>query len=224
MNAAVVRQLVIVPASHQKLCAQLLKRLADYVIALPLLLLSLPVAFVCACWIKLASPGPALFRQHREGKAGKCITVYKLRTMHLESERILTHYLAAHPDERLYWNRFYKLKHDPRVISGIGAFLRRYSIDELPQLWNVLRGDMSLVGPRPFPYYHLENFSADFRALRASVRPGVTGLWQVSSRSHGDLHVQQSDDTYYIRNWSLRLDLEILLHTLQSVLLAKGAY
>jgi lipopolysaccharide/colanic/teichoic acid biosynthesis glycosyltransferase len=175
-------------------------------------------------WIRIASRGPAFFRQEREGRNGKRITVLKLRTMYSDSERVLEQYLAANSDERLNWLRFYKLRRDPRILPRIGWFLRRYSLDELPQLWNVLRGEMSLVGPRPFPDYHLDNFSSGFRALRASVTPGITGLWQVSARSEGDLKVQELDDTYYIRNWSLWLDVYILLRTLDMLLTPKGAY
>ena len=203
---------------------RIVKRVVDYAIALPIFVLSLPLLAVCAAWIKAVSPGPVLFRQVREGQEGRRIDVLKLRTMHADSEGILSSYLAAHPDEKLKWHRFYKLKNDPRVIPGIGHFLRRYSLDELPQLWNILRGDMSLVGPRPFPYYHLDNFHDSFRVLRSSVMPGVTGLWQVSERSNADLAAQEVDDTYYIRNWSLWLDLYILIRTLESVIVAKGAY
>jgi Undecaprenyl-phosphate galactose phosphotransferase WbaP len=201
-----------------------LKRMLDCAIAAPGLLICAPLIAVFALWIKATSPGPLLFRQEREGEDGKRITVWKLRTMHPDSEGVLADYLQANPYEKLNWLRHYKLKKDPRVISGVGWFLRHSSLDELPQLWNVIRGDMSLVGPRPFPYYHLESFSDSFRNLRSSVTPGLTGLWQVSERSDGDLMVQEADDTYYIRNWSLWLDIYILLCTVRTVLIPRGAY
>ncbi len=213
-----VRKNLLVPSNR------ILKRMLDYGVALPLALLSLPFVLICAAWIKVVSRGPALFKQEREGNGGKRFTVYKLRTMFPDAERLLEEYLHDHPEEKLIWLRFYKLKKDPRVLPGIGWFLRRYSLDELPQLWNVLRGDMSLVGPRPFPFYHLSSFPNNFRALRTSVMPGLTGLWQVSDRSDGDVVVQEREDTYYIRNWSLWLDVYILLQTVKRVLLPRGAY
>jgi Undecaprenyl-phosphate galactose phosphotransferase WbaP len=203
---------------------RLLKRVLDYSIAVPLFLVTAPLIALCAIWIKLQSPGPAFFRQEREGKNGRRLTIYKLRTMHPDAERVLEEYLNANPQERESWSQYYKLKKDPRVLRGIGSFLRRYSFDELPQLWNVLRGDISLVGPRPFPYYHLESFSAAFRELRAGVMPGITGLWQVSERSDGNLLVQEAEDSYYIRNWSVWLDIYILLKTAGALLSPKGAY
>ena len=201
-----------------------MKRLLDYAIALPVFVASLPLLLAAAVWIKIVSPGSVLFRQEREGPNGKRIVMLKLRTMHRDSEGLLAKYLDGHPEEKINWLRFFKLKKDPRILPKIGWFLRRYSLDELPQLWNVLRGDMSLVGPRPFPYYHLDQFPPSFRNLRASVMPGVTGLWQVTARSDGDLKVQEVEDTYYIRNWSPWLDIYILLRTVQTVISAKGAY
>jgi Undecaprenyl-phosphate galactose phosphotransferase WbaP len=213
-----VRKNLLVPSNR------LLKRILDLAIALPVFLLAAPFVAACAGCIKLLSPGPAFFRQEREGRAGKRITVCKLRTMYPRAERLLQEYLDSHPEEKASWFEYYKLKKDPRILPGLGWFLRRYSLDELPQLWNVLRGEMSLVGPRPFPYYHLGSFPDAFRALRASVTPGLTGLWQVSERSDGNLRVQEMEDTYYIRNWSLWLDIYILLRTAQTLVRPSGAY
>lgn len=203
---------------------RVIKRLLDLAITAPVFVLSAPFVALSALWIKIVSSGPAFFVQEREGKGGKRIAVHKLRTMHEDAAELLQKYLADNPAEKSNWLRYYKLKKDPRVIRGIGWFLRRYSLDELPQLWNVLKGDMSLVGPRPFPEYHLENFSAGFRRLRASVMPGVTGFWQVSARSNGDLKTQEAEDTYYIRNWSLWLDVYILLRTIRTFVMPSGAY
>ncbi len=201
-----------------------LKRLMDQAIALPLFLASLPIMGLAAIWIKLTSTGPVFYRQMREGFDGCRIPVWKLRTMHLDGDRMLEKWLETHPDDRAHWRRYFKLRHDPRVLPVIGHWLRRTSFDELPQLWSILKGEMSLVGPRPFPDYHLEQFPPEFRTLRTRVLPGLTGLWQVSARSDGDVKVQEALDTYYIRNWSPWLDLYILARTVAAVLLARGAY
>ncbi len=201
-----------------------LKAFMDQAIALPLFLASLPVMAVAALWIKAVSRGPAFYRQMREGIDGRRIPVWKLRTMHMDGDRILEAWFESHPEDREAWQRYFKLRDDPRVLPVIGPLLRRTSLDELPQLWSVLRGEMSLVGPRPLPDYHLKQFAPDFRTLRTRVLPGLTGLWQVSARSEGDLQVQEALDTFYIRNWSPWLDLYILARTVTAVLLARGAY
>lgn len=203
---------------------RILKKALDYAIAGPTLLLSLPIIAVSVAWIKIVSPGSAFFKQEREGANGNPIHVWKLRTMYPNAESVLRDYLDGHPEAKEEWARYFKLKKDPRVLPGVGRFLRAMSLDELPQLWNVLTGDMSLVGPRPFPQYHLSSFSREFRHLRASVAPGLTGLWQVSERSAGDTAVQEAHDTYYIRNWSLWLDVYILARTIRTVMFPRGAY
>lgn len=213
-----LRQNLLDPASG------FLKRFLDLLLASVFGLLALPVLAIAAVWIRRASPGPVLYWQDREGLGGKMIRVPKLRTMHQDADRMLAAWLEQSPEAREEWRRYCKLRRDPRVIPGVGRWLRRTSLDELPQLWSVLRGEMSLVGPRPFPAYHLERFEPEFRALRARVRPGLTGLWQVAARSDGDLDVQRELDTYYIRNWSLWLELYILGRTAAVILAGKGAY
>ena len=203
---------------------QLIKRSLDLALAVQLLLLSAPVILVLAIMVRLVSPGPAFFTQVREGLDGKPFRAWKLRTMHPDAEERLKHHLAEHPSAQAEWNRYMKLKNDPRLLPGIGRFMRRWSLDELPQLWNVVKGEMSLVGPRPVPYYHLQAFGSEFRALRRKVKPGITGYWQVQVRSNGDLDVQQKLDSYYIHNWSLWFDLYILGRTVTTVLKGHGAY
>lgn len=199
------------------------KRLFDLAVAAPLALAALPVVLAAAAVVKLVSPGPALFVQEREGRCGRRIRVWKIRTMVPDAEALLAKHLAENAEARAEWARYVKLRHDPRVIPIVGRFLRRSSLDELPQLWNVLRGEMSLVGPRPFTEYHLVNFPEEFRTLRRQALPGMTGLWQVTCRSDGDLRAQEQMDTYYIRNWSLWIDLWVLLRTARAVLGGRGA-
>jgi lipopolysaccharide/colanic/teichoic acid biosynthesis glycosyltransferase len=213
-----VRQNLLVPFNRW------LKRAMDLALAVLLGIATAPVLAFAALWIKVVSSGPALYYQNRGGEAGRTIRVWKLRTMHADAENLLSGHLLEFPEAREEWQRYFKLKRDPRILPGIGHLLRRTSLDELPQLWNVLRGEMSLVGPRPFPEYHLDRFQPEFRSLRAKVTPGLTGLWQVSARSNGDLNVQEALDTYYIRNWSPWLDLHILARTIRAVILSDGAY
>jgi Undecaprenyl-phosphate galactose phosphotransferase WbaP len=202
---------------------QAIKRSLDVIVAALALIITAPIMGLSIVLIKLVSPGPAFFTQEREGLGGKKFKVWKLRTMHPNAERLLAERLARNDELRREWQRNMKLAHDPRIIPIVGTLLRRLSIDELPQLWNVIRGQMSLVGPRPFPEYHLDCFPPAFRALRATVRPGLSGMWQVMIRNSGGLEEQQLFDSYYIRNWSLWLDFYIMVRTVLAALSAKGA-
>jgi Undecaprenyl-phosphate galactose phosphotransferase WbaP len=203
---------------------RLIKRTTDVLLAGIVMVLSAPLLAAAAIWIRIVSPGPALYRQEREGRGGRPIHILKLRTMFPDAERMLERHLQENPHARAEWDQFCKLRNDPRILPGIGRFLRRTSLDELPQLINILRGEMSLVGPRPFPSYHNERFDEDFRKLRTEVTPGLTGLWQIGARSDGNLDVQARLDSYYVRNWSLWLDLYILVRTARAVINPSGAY
>lgn len=203
---------------------RVVKRGLDLVLGSLAFVAAVPVIALAALAVKLADRGPAFFRQDREGLGGVTIPVWKIRTMYADGDLRLERHLAANPVAREDWQKRFKLADDPRVLPGIGQLLRRFSLDELPQLWQVLRGDLSLVGPRPFPDYHLEKFEPAFRALRRRVRPGVTGLWQVMIRSEGGVEEQQSYDTYYIRNWSFWMDLYILVKTAGVIISGRGAY
>lgn len=202
---------------------RILKRGLDLTLLLPAIVIATPLVFFACLWIMVASPGSPFYRQEREGFGGRKIKVWKLRTMHQNSDALLKRHLEENPSAKEEWQQFFKLKKDPRILPG-AAFLRKTSIDELPQLINVMFGEMSFVGPRPFPYYHLQEFGQNFRDLRIEAQPGITGLWQVSGRSEGDLEIQEELDSYYILNWSIWLDIYILARTPWAVLFAKGAY
>ena len=202
---------------------RVLKRATDLAIGIPAAVVGSLFVLPAALVVKVVSPGPAFYRQERAGLNGRSIQVWKIRTMHVDAQERLDELLATSPAAREQWEDGYKLANDPRIIRGIGRFLRRFSLDELPQLWQVVSGTMSLVGPRPFPSYHLEGYSPSILTLRQRVRPGVTGLWQVKVRSRGGLGEQQSHDAYYIRNWSLWMDLYVLGQTVSAVLSGRGA-
>jgi Undecaprenyl-phosphate galactose phosphotransferase WbaP len=203
---------------------RILKRGIDVVLGSLFLLLSAPLILACGLMVKLVSRGPILFTQEREGLGGHKIRIWKLRTMYDGAEWRLKKHLETDQELRREWEEKCKLAHDPRTVRGIGTFLRRFSIDELPQLWCVVIGTMSLVGPRPLPDYHLGAFRPEFMELRRSVRPGVTGLWQIMVRNAGERDAHQRHDSYYIRNWSVWLDLYILTRTVIAVLAARDAF
>ena len=210
-----------------------LKRALDVGVALIAGVILTPFMFVAAIWIKLDSPGPALYVQERLGKDRRRmkrpgehwrkIKVYKFRSMVRDADRALDEYLQAHPDACSEWETNHKLPNDPRITRA-GRLLRKFSIDELPQLFNVLKGEMSLVGPRPLPPDHYRMLTENLRNLRATLRPGLTGMWQVSGRSNSGTAGMEMWDSYYIHNWSIWLDIYILLRTVWVVLNRNGAY
>lgn len=202
---------------------RLLKRSLDLVLGCLGLLLTSPVILFAVASVKLVDWGPGFYHQEREGLDGRKIRVWKIRTMYQDADRRLADHLERDPVASREWQERCKLADDPRILPIVGRFLRRFSVDELPQLWNVVTGDMSLVGPRPFPAYHLENFSEEFRAFRQRVRPGLTGLWQVMARNQGGFKEQEEYDTYYIRNWSLWLDIYVIGKTTLAVVSGRGA-
>ncbi len=193
--------------------ARKVKRALDLSLAAILGLLLLPVFLLIAAAIKCVSRGPILYGQVRIGFDGKPFRMWKFRTMVEDAERRLDEHLMDNPELFEEWNAAFKMSDDPRIIPWLGRFLRRNSLDELPQLWNVLLGEMSLVGPRPLPQYHFDQFDDEFRQLRSTMSPGITGQWQVCSRNDGSTDKFQRWDTYYVRNWSIWLDLQILLRT-----------
>jgi Undecaprenyl-phosphate galactose phosphotransferase WbaP len=198
-----------------------IKRLMDTLLAgLGVLVLS-PLLLALALLVKITSRGPVLFGHQRLGEAGRSIRVYKFRSMAVNAEARLQELLGTDPVLRAEYEATYKLKEDPRV-TWLGRWLRRTSLDELPQLINVLRGDLSLVGPRPIVADEIAKYGPASAAI-LRVRPGVTGLWQVSGRSDLDYAERVRLDMDYITNWSLWLDLRILSATLPAVLRRKGA-
>jgi exopolysaccharide biosynthesis polyprenyl glycosylphosphotransferase len=199
--------------------ALLVKRLLDVSAASAMLMVLAPLLLIVAVLVKLLSRGPAIFRQERMGMNGRVFTLYKFRTMVEGAEKDR----AALESKNEMDGPVFKIKEDPR-ITRLGKFLRKTSIDELPQLWNVVKGDMSLVGPRPLPVYEVEKFEP-WQRRRMSMRPGITCLWQVNGRNRVVSFAEWMKlDLEYVDRWSLGLDLKILLRTIPAVLGARGAY
>lgn len=204
--------------------SDLLRRFLDLVIAIPAALVFAPFILIAAAAIYAVDPGPVFFKHAREGLSGKTVHVLKLRTMYRDAEQRLQALLREDSAAEAEWSTHFKLHQDPRVLPIIGHLLRSTSFDELPQLVNIIAGDMAIVGPRPFPEYHLLAMDSAFRDKRRSVTPGLTGLWQISERSSADIKLQQQLDEFYIDNRSLWFDWHILLRTIPAVFMGKGAY
>jgi len=200
------------------------KRFLDVIGALVLLLLVAPLLMLAVLAVRLSGPGPALFRQVRVGRDGRAFDMLKLRSMHVGAEERLSSLLASDPIVAAEFARFGCLKRDPRVAGVVGRCLRRWSIDELPQLWNVLRGDMSMVGPRPLPPVVVAMLDADHQRVRATVRPGLTGPYQVYGRSDLDLSGMRELDLAYVARGGTARDLALLARTPWAVVSGEGAH
>jgi lipopolysaccharide/colanic/teichoic acid biosynthesis glycosyltransferase len=194
------------------------KRCFDVAAALVLGLLALPLIVAIALWIRLDSPGGAFFSQIRPGRYGKRFRIYKFRTMHVDAEQ---RFARLSPEMRAEFDLYGKIKDDPRITRA-GYWLRRLSLDELPQLWNVLSGDMNMVGPRAYLVDQLSQITNPDIVFQ--VKPGLTGLWQVNGRSSIPFDRRLKLDAYYIRRWSIALDVSIIFRTFSVVLKGTGAY
>ncbi|AJK46433.1 undecaprenyl-phosphate galactose phosphotransferase RfbP [Burkholderia plantarii] len=201
--------------------AKVLKRIFEVAAGGFLMLMLLPV-FALLTLLVAKDGGSAFFGHTRIGQNGRKFKCYKFRSMVLDADTVLKALLERDPAARAEWERDFKLKHDVRV-TRIGALLRKTSLDELPQLWNVLRGEMSLVGPRPVVEKEIERYG-DAAAYYLLAKPGMTGLWQVSGRNDTDYARRVFLDAWYVRNWSLRSDISILFKTIGVVLHRDGAY
>lgn len=192
------------------------KRATDVAIAVIASILAAPVMLMVALLIRVTTGGPAVFSHSRIGFEGKPFKCYKFRSMVANADEVLRDYLAANPEAAKEWEACMKLKRDPR-ITFLGQMLRKSSLDELPQLFNILQGNMSCVGPRPIVQQELKRYGNHVGEY-LQTRPGLTGLWQVTGRSSTDYADRVALDSYYVRNWSLRLDLVILFRTVFAVI------
>jgi Undecaprenyl-phosphate galactose phosphotransferase WbaP len=199
-----------------------IKRFVDLAIFILGVILILPFLLVIACLVKSSSPGPVLYGHKRLGINGKHFTAYKFRSMVTDSKERLHKLFESNPEIKKEWDKNHKLQNDPRV-TAIGGFLRRTSLDEFPQLLNILKGEMSLVGPRPIVDEEVSRYGEDFDWI-FSVKPGMTGMWQVSGRSETDYAARVLYDSYYLQSWSVWLDIWILFMTFGAVIRGKGAY
>jgi exopolysaccharide production protein ExoY len=210
----------VAPAGHTPgLAAQ---RAADLFVAVIAAVALAPLMLTLALMIWLSDGGPALYAHVRVGRMGQLFRCWKFRSMVADADRILAEHLAADPQARTEWDAGHKLRLDPR-ITPFGRFLRASSLDELPQLWNVLVGEMSIVGPRPIVIEEIERYQSNFSDYCA-CRPGITGLWQISGRNDVSYDERVALDTRYAQSRSLLLDLQIIVSTIPAVLTRRGSY
>ncbi len=198
------------------------KRVFDLIFSSLAIVALLPLFAGCCLVVFAASPGPILFQHTRIGRGGREFSCLKFRTMAVDADQKLQEHLAGNPDARREWDASHKLRDDPRV-TAFGQLMRRSSLDELPQLFNVLKGEMSLVGPRPIVAEEIPKYKEHF-GLYTMARPGLTGLWQVSGRNNTTYAERVTYDVQYLRNWSLFRDIRIALATVSQVFDRSGAY
>ena len=199
-----------------------IKTIFDYVLTITGTIVISPILIVIALWIYKDSPGPVIFKHRRIGKNGKEFNCYKFRSMCVDAKEKLEELLKTNPEAKAEWEKDFKLKNDPRITKS-GAFLRKTSLDELPQIFNVLKGEMSLVGPRPIIKDEMVRYG-EYINDYLMVKPGITGMWQVSGRSDTDYKQRVQLDSWYVRNWSIWLDAMLLWRTMKIVAQCKGAY
>ncbi|MEM8920248.1 MAG: sugar transferase [Pseudomonadota bacterium] len=199
-----------------------LKRAFDLVVAIPALIFLSPLLFAIAIGVRLSSAGPSIFFQERCGLGGRMFQCLKFRTMVVDAKERLEQILMDDPDLAEEWKANQKLRKDPR-ITPFGLFLRKTSLDELPQLVNIIRGDMSIIGPRPIVASERSRYGEDMVSYNR-VRPGVTGLWQISGRNDTTYEERVALDVEYVEAWSLKRDLEIFFKSIPAILFSRGAY
>jgi lipopolysaccharide/colanic/teichoic acid biosynthesis glycosyltransferase len=225
MNVRSIGSISVTPCESAAAGTSLLKRAFDAVVSCLFVVAFAPAIALLAILVMLDG-GPALYAQKRVGRNGLIFRCWKFRTMVEDADLVLTELLATDPALRLEYTKFWKLKDDPRVTK-VGKVLRRSSLDELPQIFNVIRGDMSLVGPRPRSIDEIrffESMTPEFNNVYKSVKPGLTGLWQISGRNRLTLKEKGELDAQYARSWSFRNDLAIILATVPIVILGDGAF
>ena len=224
VNAKDICGILVLEVNQQltRFFPRMIKRALDLLICTILAIPISPLILILYLVVRLSSPGPGFYGQRRIGRGGKEFRVWKFRSMMTNADGILEKHLDQDPALRAEWERDHKLRRDPRV-NAVGRAMRKTSLDELPQLWNVFCGEMSLVGPRPIVRAEIQKYGDNFHQY-CQVTPGITGLWQISGRNNTTYDLRTQIDDYYVRNWSASLDLYILARTLRAVLFTDGAY